>query len=135
MSTIESKSTTGQRPLSPHLQVYKWSWTMTMSIVHRVTGTGLYFGTVLLVVWLVAAASGKGTYDSVQWLFGSFLGRLILFGYTWALIHHLFGGLRHFVWEFGAGFDDTSRKALSVGTLVVSVVLTLVIWIVGYAVR
>src|SRR5438270_10562050 len=92
------------RPLSPHLQIYRPMLTMMMSIVHRITGGALYVGTLLLVWWLVAAATGPNAYASVQWFMETLIGRLILFGYTWALIHHLFGGLKHFVWDLGYGF-------------------------------
>src|SRR6476620_8201814 len=76
-----------QRPLSPHLQIYKPLLTMMMSIVHRITGGALYFGTLLLVWWLIAAAAGPNAYAGVQWFMETVIGRLILFGYTWALIH------------------------------------------------
>lgn len=108
---------------------------MTMSILHRVTGTGLYFGTLLIAYWLISAASSKGGYDRAQWIFGSFVGRLILFGYTWALIHHLIGGLKHFVWDFGLGFGPKSREGMAIASIALSVGLTLVVWVVGYAVR
>ena len=78
-----------ERPLSPHLQVYKPLLTMMMSIVHRITGGALFFGMLLLVWWLIAAAAGPNAYASVQWFMETLLGRLILFGYTWALIHHM----------------------------------------------
>ncbi len=135
MSTIETRPAGPNRPLSPHLQVYRYTWTMAMSIVHRITGGALYIGTILLAAWLLSAASGKGAYDSAQWLFGSFLGRLVLFGYTWALLHHLIGGLRHFVWDVGAGFEPKTRQMMAMWNLILSVALTLVIWIIGYAVR
>ncbi len=106
-----------------------------MSFVHRATGSALYVGTILLAAWLLSAASGKGAYDSAQWLFGSFLGRLVLFGYTWALLHHLIGGLRHFVWDVGAGFETKPRKLMAIGNLYASIALTLIVWIIGYAVR
>ncbi len=123
------------RPLSPHLQIYEWSWTMAMSIAHRVTGSALYIGTVLLAVWLVALAAGPGPYEGVRWFLGSWIGRLVLFGYTWALLHHMLGGLRHFVWDTGHGYDAATRMNLARGTLVVSAALTVVVWIVGYMVR
>lgn len=108
---------------------------MAMSIMHRITGAALYFGTLLLAAWLLSAASGKGAYESAQWLFGGFLGRLVLFGYTWALLHHMIGGLRHFVWDVGAGFDPKVRQQMAMGNLILSVALTLVVWVIGYAVR
>ena len=123
------------RPLSPHLQIYRFLFTMAMSIVHRITGAALYVGTLLLAVYLVAAASGKGAFDIANGFFGSAFGRLILFGYTWALIHHMLGGLRHFIWDFGHGFEATARLRLAQGTLAGSVILTILVWIVAYAVK
>ena len=82
------------RPISPHLQIYKPMLTMMMSIVHRGTGAALYFGMLLLAWWLIAAASGPNAYANVEWFMGSLIGRLILLGYTWALLHHALGGIR-----------------------------------------
>jgi succinate dehydrogenase / fumarate reductase, cytochrome b subunit len=124
-----------ERPLSPHLQVYRWSWTMTMSIVHRVTGTANYIGAVLVAVWLLAMATSPAAYDAVQGFFGSILGRLILFGYTWSLMHHMFGGIRHLIWDFGHGMEPGTRFAMARLTLIASVVLTLAIWAATYLAR
>jgi succinate dehydrogenase / fumarate reductase cytochrome b subunit len=135
MATTDKKSGAAARPLSPHLMIYRPSWTMVMSITHRITGTALYLGTLLLVVWLVAAASGKASYDSVQWIFGSLLGQLILFGFTWALFHHMLGGIRHFIWDAGHGFEAETRFLLAKANLVLSIALTVLVWIVAYAVR
>ena len=96
---------TKNRPLSPHLQVYKLIPTMLMSIVHRITGGALYFGTILVAWWLVAASTGAEYFEWVNWFMGTIIGRLILLGYTWALIHHMLGGLRHLMWDVGYGFD------------------------------
>ncbi|MFC3072252.1 succinate dehydrogenase, cytochrome b556 subunit [Shinella pollutisoli] len=126
---------TRSRPLSPHLQVYKPIPTMVMSIVHRITGAALYFGTVLVAWWLIAAASGAAYYDWVSWFFGTLVGRLILFGYTWALMHHMLGGLRHFMWDMGHGYEKHFSTRLAVITPVVSVALTVAIWIVGTLAR
>jgi succinate dehydrogenase / fumarate reductase, cytochrome b subunit len=123
------------RPLSPHLQIYRWSWTMAMSILHRATGAALYAGTLLLAVWLVAAASGKASFDMAQWIAGSFLGRIVLFGYTFALMHHMVGGLRHFVWDLGKGYEAETRMNMARLSLAMSAPLTILIWIVAYAVR
>jgi len=122
------------RPLSPHLQIYKPMLTMMMSIVHRITGGALYVGTLLLVWWLVAAAAGPNAYASVQWFMETWFGRLILFGYTWALIHHLLGGIKHFVWDLGYGFGPAEREWMTAATLVGSIVFTVVLWVVGYLV-
>lgn len=117
------------RPLSPHLQVYRPTINMVMSIVHRITGAALYFGT-LIVAWvLVAAATGPAYFDFVVGLLGTGLGKLVLIGYTWALIHHLAGGVRHFIWDTGKGYDLETIDRLSWGTLLVSVFVTAAIWI------
>ena len=121
-----------QRPLSPHLQIYSWPITMTMSIVHRVTGMALYFGTLLVAWWLIAASSGPKPYADVQWFLSTWIGRLILFGYTWALIHHMLGGIRHLIWDTGRGFEPGERERLAGATLVGSIALTIILWMVGY---
>lgn len=131
----ETTSSRRERPLSPHLDIYRWTWTMAMSVAHRVTGAALYGGTILLAIWLVAAASGRASFETVQWLVGSWIGQLVLFGYSWALMHHMFGGLRHFVWDFARGFDADSRLKLAQLTLALSIAATLLIWIVAYTLR
>jgi succinate dehydrogenase cytochrome b subunit len=120
------------RPLSPHFQVYRWMLTMTMSIVHRVTGVGLYFGSLLLAWWLIAAASGPNAYARVQWFMGTALGLLLLFGYTWALLHHMLGGIRHLIWDIGYGFGPSEREWLTAANLVGSIGLTVLLWVFGY---
>lgn len=124
-----------ERPLSPHLQIYRPMLTMMMSIVHRITGAALFFGTLLMLWWLIAAASGPTSYATFQWFAGSIIGRLVLLGYTWALFHHMLGGLRHFIWDTGRGFGPTEREWLARATLIGSIALTIITWIVAYAVR
>jgi len=123
------------RPLSPHLQIYRWSWTMAMSIFHRATGSANYVGAALVAIWLVAMASGPAAYERVSWFFGSWIGRLVLFGYTWSLMHHMLGGVRHLVWDFGRGMEPGTRMAMARYTLFASIPLTLLIWIVAYLSR
>jgi succinate dehydrogenase / fumarate reductase, cytochrome b subunit len=119
---------TPSRPLSPHLQVYRWPITMAMSIAHRLTGGALYFGTLLLVFLLIAAASGQHAYEVASSVFGSIPGRIVMFGYTWALFHHMLGGIRHFVWDTGRGMEPGTRETIAWANLAGSVVLTLIIW-------
>lgn len=126
---------TQNRPLSPHLQIYKPIPTMVMSIVHRITGCALYFGTVLVAWWLIAAATGQGYFELVNWIMGTIIGRLVLFGYTWALLHHMLGGLRHFMWDLGYGFGKEFSTKLAKATLVGSLCLTALVWIIGIAIR
>ena len=129
MSDIDLNS---NRPLSPHLQVYKMILTMLMSVVHRVTGGALYFGTVLIVVWLLAVASGEQStfYQIVSSLYTSWFGLLVLFGFTWALIHHMLGGFRHFVWDLGYGFSKEASNLMAKMTIFGSVIITLALWVI-----
>jgi len=117
-----------ERPLSPHLQIYRPMLTMMMSIVHRLTGFANYFGTLLLAWWLIAAASPNG-YAKFQWFASSWIGRLILFGYTWSVIHHMLGGIRHLIWDTGRGFGPKEREWLVAANLVGSIAITVVLWI------
>ena len=123
-----------ERPLSPHLQIYRPMLTMTMSIVHRMTGAALYFGTLIVIWWLVALATGPVYFEYVQELLGSLIGRLILFGYTWALVHHAMGGIRHLIWDTGRGFDLDLVEWMARLNLAGSIIVTLVIWFIGYSV-
>lgn len=123
------------RPLSPHLQIYRWTWTMAMSVAHRATGCALYAGTVLVAIWLLALSSGPHAYDRVSWFFGSPLGLLIMFGYTWVLMHHLLGGVRHLVWDTGHGYDYESRMRMAKMTLVLSPILTVALWVIALVMR
>jgi succinate dehydrogenase / fumarate reductase, cytochrome b subunit len=134
MAELETQSTPAlrPRPLSPHLQIYSPMLTMMMSIVHRITGAALYFGTLLLAWWLIAAASGPNAYANFEWFIGSLIGRLVLFGYTWALIHHLLGGIRHLIWDTGRGLEPAERELLTMMNLVGSIVFTLIVWTIGY---
>jgi succinate dehydrogenase / fumarate reductase, cytochrome b subunit len=113
-----------ERPLSPHLQIYRRSIHMMMSIVHRLTGTALYFGTLLLAAWLMAAAMGPGPFGLLNDAAASPPGMLVLLGYTWALIHHMFGGIRHLIWDTGRGLDLASVRRISWLTIVGSLLLT-----------
>lgn len=117
------------RPMSPHLTVYRLAPTMAMSIVHRITGAALYGGTLLLVWWLVAAASGPDAFATVSAVYGSIVGQIILFGYTWALIHHMTGGIRHLIWDTGALLGKETSRKMAIGSFVVSLAVTLILWV------
>jgi succinate dehydrogenase / fumarate reductase cytochrome b subunit len=131
-----SKSTaTRARPLSPHLQVYKLIPTMLMSIVHRITGSALYFGIILVVAWLLAAATSESWFNSVSAVYGSWIGRLVLFGFTWAMVHHMLGGIRHFVMDAGLGLEKHSSTQMARLMPIVSIALTVVLWVIGYMAR
>ena len=105
-----------------------------MSIAHRITGVALYFGTALLAWWLIAAASGPDYFDFVNGLAGSWLGLVVLFGYSWALIHHVLGGVRHFIWDTGNGLGKPARDRIALANIVGSVALTIVVWAIALAV-
>ena len=124
-----------ERPLSPHLQIYRPVMTMMMSIAHRITGAALYFGSILLVAWLLAAAAGPDAFVRAQTFMGSPIGLLLLFGFTWALFHHALGGIRHLIWDTGQGMDAPWRERLAYGTLIGSVALTILFWIVIFLAR
>jgi succinate dehydrogenase / fumarate reductase cytochrome b subunit len=123
------------RPLSPHLQIYRWTWTMAMSILHRASGCALYVGTLLFAIWLLALSSGQPAYDRVSWFFGSPIGLLVMFGYTWALVHHMLGGVRHLLWDTGRGFDYESRMRMAKMTLILSPILTVALWVIALVMR
>jgi succinate dehydrogenase / fumarate reductase cytochrome b subunit len=124
-----------ERPISPHLSIYRRQINMVMSIVHRITGGALYIGTVLLAAWLVGAAMGPRQFAFVNGLFAHPLGLLILLGYSWALIHHMLGGVRHLIWDTGQGLDIKSVNGLSWLSLIASVITTAVVWAVALSMR
>jgi succinate dehydrogenase / fumarate reductase cytochrome b subunit len=120
------------RPLSPFM-TYRWTLTMVMSIVHRITGIALYAGTLLMAWWLIATASGPNAYANIQGFTASWIGRVIVFGYTWALLHHMLSGIRHLIWDLGYGFGANEREWLTRAALFGGIILTIVLWIVAYA--
>jgi len=121
------------RPLSPHLQVYRWQLTSVMSILHRASGVALAAGTILLVWWLGAASDGPEAYAAIQGFLGSWFGRLLLFGWSVALFYHLCNGLRHLVWDTGRGLELRSVYASGWAVVAGTVTLTLIAWIAGIA--
>ncbi len=117
--------------MSPHLQIYRPTLTMMMSIAHRITGMALYGGTILLAWFLIAASSGPDAFATASFVFNSIIGKLVLFGFTWALFHHLLGGVRHIIWDAGYGLDHPQREWLAKGTLIGGAALTLLAWIIA----
>src|SRR5246500_6044074 len=116
------------RPLSPHLQIYRWQLTSVLSILHRATGVLLSAGAILLVWWLVAAASGPEAYDGVGDFLGSWIGLLLLFGWTAALFYHLCNGIRHLVWDTGHALDLKSTYLGGWTVVAATALLTLIAW-------
>ena len=109
--------------------------TMAMSIAHRISGGALYVGVLLLAWFLIAASTDAATFGVFSAFIESIIGRLVLFGFTWALFHHLVGGIRHFIWDAGYGMDAPMRDQLAWATLICGFALTLIAWSIGYAVR
>tara|TARA_R110002074_G_scaffold170006_1_gene332184 strand:+ start:22073 stop:22468 length:396 start_codon:yes stop_codon:yes gene_type:complete len=117
------------RPLSPHLDIYKLPLSALLSIVHRGTGAFLSIGSIVLVWWLMALAGGEETFVSAQAFMGSFFGRLILLGWSFALFFHLANGIRHLIWDAGYGFDKDVVEKSSLVVLAAAVFLTVSVWI------
>jgi succinate dehydrogenase / fumarate reductase, cytochrome b subunit len=116
------------RPLSPHLQVYRWELTMVLSILHRMTGAALSVGTLLLAWWLIAVAAGGDSFATVHGVLGHPLGQLVLAGFTFALFLHLGNGVRHLVWDLGRGFEMRQAFASGVAVVVFAVLGTALVW-------
>ncbi len=117
------------RPLSPHIGIYRWYFTMALSIANRVTGGGLAVGLLLLTWWLVALAAGPDSFATVQAVTDNFLGGLILFGFTVFFFYHTLAGIRHLVWDVGLNLEKVAALKSGVLVLAGTVVLTLATWI------
>jgi succinate dehydrogenase / fumarate reductase cytochrome b subunit len=134
MTARNSEGKLVSRPLSPHLQVYRWPISMAVSILHRTTGVALGVGTLLLTWWLVAAAGSDDAFERAQWFIGSAFGLLLLFAWSAALIFHLLSGIRHLVWDAGFGFDSPTYDTTGWGVVIATGVCTVLLWIVGLVV-
>ncbi len=119
------------RPLSPHLSIFRPYANMTMSILHRMTGAANYFGSVLLAAWLLAAATSDAWFNTVNGLLATPIGLIVLFGFSWSVMHHLLGGVRHFIWDTIHGFGKGSVKLLSWLSIILSLAITAAIWMIA----
>jgi len=117
------------RPLSPHLQVYRWQISNTLSILHRLTGVALSVGAFALVSWLLALASGQGSYAQFSWVFTSLAGQFFLIGWTFCFFYHLCNGLRHLAWDAGYGFDKSVARRSGIAVVTAASLLTLAFWV------
>ena len=117
------------RPISPHLQIYRWYPTMLLSIAHRVTGAALAAGLLLLTWWLVGLAGGPESFARVQWWVDSWLGGLVLFVYTYVAFHHCLSGIRHLAWDAGYGFELGAAYKSGYAVVIGAAALTLIAWI------
>jgi succinate dehydrogenase / fumarate reductase cytochrome b subunit len=128
MAQADSGPNADARPLSPHLQIYSPLINMMMSIMHRISGAALYFGTVIMVCWLLAVATGRGNYELFTGLLKTPAGLAVMIGYTWALVHHALGGIRHLIWDTGRGFALGVVNAMSWLTIIGSLAITGGVW-------
>lgn len=117
-----------ERPISPHLQVYKPQITSVLSIFHRITGVAMTFGLILLVAWIFTLSLGEEYFEYFVMFIKSWFGLLILFGFTFALNYHLCNGIRHLFWDAGYGYEIETVHKSGLAVLVVSFVLTILIW-------
>jgi len=131
MVAYTSDGKTVRRPLSPHLQIYTPQMTSILSIMNRVTGIALSAGTLLLVWWLVAAASGPAAFDTVQGFVASPIGLFVLFGWTASLFFHFYNGIRHLAWDAGYGFDLPQTYASGWAVLIATAASSVVVWAIG----
>ncbi|MGB8365665.1 MAG: succinate dehydrogenase, cytochrome b556 subunit [Rhizomicrobium sp.] len=134
-SMVEQAKSARPRPLSPHVQIYRWPVTMATSIVHRVSGVALAAGTLLVVWWLIATATGTDYYDTFSAAARSPLGILVLFGFVWSLAYHLSNGIRHLVWDAGFGFDIKTAGRTGVFVFALSFIIAVAIFGYAYAVK
>ncbi len=118
-----------QRPLSPHIGVYRWQLTMTLSILHRATGIALSVGTILLCWLLIALATGAGSYQTVHAFCASPVGMVLLAGWTWSLFFHLCNGIRHLLWDTGWGFEIPRAYATGWTVVAASFILSILVWV------
>jgi len=123
--------TPSNRPLSPHLQIYRLPLVSILSITHRITGVALSAGTLLLAIWLGSAAYGPDAYDFVSDLMGSPLGLLILFGFSLAFYYHLCNGIRHLLWDIGRGFELATVRMSNILVILAALALTAITWVIG----
>ena len=124
----KNKINSSNRPLSPHLQIYRPSFTMMMSIMHRISGVVLYFGSFLLLAWYISILLGPEAYQLLNKLLCFLIIKLALFVFTWIFFHHLFGGIRHFIWDTGRGFELNTIEWLARLTAIFSLLSALIVW-------
>ncbi|AGF75084.1 succinate dehydrogenase cytochrome b560 subunit [Bartonella australis AUST/NH1] len=123
------------RPRSPHVGIYRWSVTMAMSIAHRITGVALYFGMIFLAIWVSSIACGVEAFRTINGIYGSYPGLCILFLYTLAGVHHMVGGVRHIVWDMKPHLLAKEKATATAWTTIfISLIVTIVIWIIGCSV-
>jgi succinate dehydrogenase / fumarate reductase cytochrome b subunit len=127
----DAAKVTRERPMSPHLQVWRWHLTMATSILHRVTGVGLYIGALIGAVWAICLAAGPDAYATFKVVLGSPIGKIVMFGLTLSYFYHLANGIRHLVWDAGKGFEIKTADATSVVVLAFAIAATIALWVIA----
>ncbi len=120
------------RPMSPHLQVWRWHITMAGSILHRVTGSALYVGALILAAWALSLAGGPDSYELFLRVMGSLPGKLVLFGLTVSVFYHLAAGVRHLVWDLGLGLDPKTADLLAAASMAFGVAASIAVWVIAF---
>jgi succinate dehydrogenase / fumarate reductase cytochrome b subunit len=115
-------------PLSPHLSIYKFKLSLLMSIAHRITGGALYFSMLIFLFFLISLSNGSSGYELFSTIIDTWIGKLVILGITWAIFHHMLGGLRHFLWDMVKGFEVKTVDKLATITLLGGIVLTIIYW-------
>ncbi len=118
-----------KNPLSPHLQIYRWQVSSLLSITHRIVGVINLLALILIFFWLVVLSLGENNYELFLATINSFFGKFILIGFTWSMIFHLLGGIRHLVWDFGYGFEIKTANFSGVIVIISSLILTIIFWL------
>ena len=122
----------GNRPLSPHLQVYRPLLTSILSILHRITGVVIWAGAVMMTYWIASATYGPEAFARAQWFLGSWFGRLVLLGLTGATFYHLANGIRHLAWDIGWGYEMDKLNISGWAVLIFTGVMTVLTFLAGY---
>jgi succinate dehydrogenase / fumarate reductase cytochrome b subunit len=135
MTSDPASAKAASRPLSPHLQIWRWTPTMAASITHRATGVALYSGTILLALWVFAASTGGALYEAIAGFLASPAGIFILFGYCWALFFHACNGLRHLYWDMGRGLDVKTARMTAWLAYAASLFLAIIVVALGVSAR
>lgn len=131
----QARTAPAARPLSPHLQIYRWPVTMATSIAHRATGIALSAGTLVVAWWLLALAAGPQYYDAFSMAARHPVGQIILFGFVWSLTFHLLNGIRHLAWDIGFGFEVQTANRTGVAVVAISLLLAVAVFAYAYAVQ
>ena len=123
--------TDNQNPISPHLQIYRWHISSLLSITHRIVGVINLLALILMFFWLLALGLGESNYELFLLVFNSFLGKLILIGFTWSMSFHIFSGVRHLIWDMGYGFEIKTSNISGILVILSSLISTIIFWLFG----